>query len=428
MIQPKEVNTWFNIASTHEAPMIFNRWAALAAMGHVTKNKTFITFMGRTLHPNMYVIFSGSPATKKSTVLNYMLGMCEGIKHLPTNMTSAQFKQELADAGKEDLTSLDLDNICALTLDNIGAGQPDVLVSIIHHELQGTFTEPSSVMPLLRDLWEGGEREISVRTSRKSHILKNPLLNISSALNADQLDSIFPSGILMENISRLVFVAGEPSGIKKNPLTVRKNDLNFVNDMRDLLSRASKLEGEFSISEDAAELYDAILNLEVQSNIISDARLTFFLERRGIHLIKMCMNQALLNERLNITLDDVKYCHTLLAFTEAKMTEALGFYGRAKEAKGMQAILKFLGDCATGVPMASIYAATSQLFTSMEAMKVSLSALTHASKVIEVTKHEPVSDTTIVEYLIAPNDIIRWKSQFGITVFPETLEEWHAIS
>jgi hypothetical protein len=77
---------------------------------------------------------------------------------------------------------------------------------------------------------------------------------------------------------------------------------------------------------------------------LEDARFKHYSTRRFTHLLKLCLLSAASNVRREVRAEDVLFANTLLSFTEHKMPNAMGEFGKAKNADVAARIMSVLAE------------------------------------------------------------------------------------
>lgn len=473
--QSPEVAAWLDAVALHESPWLYTRWAALCAASAQAGIKISLEHMYKPMRANMYVLFAAPPASRKSTVLNFTMTMLKEAGHInfcPTDLTkvgllralkSGEFRRnqdsqrakrgqtagrlaaaweisesiggdfgksgsnrgKIGNRSKVDSAQYSeddlLDTLDEDDLDSAASiGSP---MSIFSHELQVMFPKQASeVFALLQELYDC----VDEYTGRDA-IIENPYVTMLALLNAEALPHIFQHRTLLTGLmSRLVFVQAPKSNRTFNGFTA-KGRMPGLDPMASVLKQIGNMKGDMEFDKDAEALYQKICELP-KSLYTPDSRFEPYSERRNEHLMKMCMNQALLCRRLNISLEDVKYCHTLLAYTELYMTDALGEYGFNRDSNAQSSILKVLGQSAEGCTSAKLLASCQHYVNNNEDLVPILQYMEGAGLIKKVNpiSTKSTGDITPLYFKVGAN-LKKWVPHYEITVFPQYLEEWSLL-
>lgn len=447
---PKEIDAWLNEVALNEAPWIYTRWLALGIVAAMTERKVYMPYMTGRVYPNMYIIMVGDPASKKSTVIASGIQMLRGAGYkafCPVDLTKASLlntmrelkhiredksPDELADdlfssddSDEQLLESLfDDTSLDEMLEDSATRVTP---LTAINHEMQTLLPKDAGqILSVLQDLWDSPD----IYPTRMGSIRK-PYVNMICGLNTETLPVVLEQKKLLNGLmSRLVFVHGAVTGRTCDGFEVAKNlknagQLDCYPDMVKLLQHVRTMSGPMTITEEAREFYTAVSVGISKSDAAADARFNLYAARREVHLLKMAMAHAITRMSMEVVLDDLKYCHTLLCYTESYMPEALGEYGYVKAGQGYKAILDALGESPKGLDMQQIQKKVSFYLTDMTALSEALHNL-HAAGLIDdagtLGGAEESQARTV--WTRKPSDLQKWQKHFGTLVFPELLPEW----
>lgn len=440
-----EVGAWLDEVATHEAAWIYTRWAALVGASIMTRRKVWLPFMNSKLYPNLYVLFVGAPASRKSTVIDHLIKMLREAGHdafCPVDLTKAsmlkelrtgEFRKQQVNASPNVSTMVD-DLFESASdsfeeslweneaLNDIANDDEDLAspLTMVHHELQTLVPENApAILSVVHDLWDCHDR-IDMRGGS----LFNVYVNMLCGVNTETLPVILDKKKLLAGLmSRLILVHGEKSGRKFSPFAA-VNQLQSIEPMVDLYKDIGQMEGAMSISDEAVELFTKIDSTISRDKAAADARFNTYADRRVIHMSKMAMANALLRRSMTVEVEDIKYCHTLLCFTESHMQEALGDYGFSKEGQAYTAILNALDEAPQGLRQKTLLKKVSYYLTDPESLHSALDSLLQAG-LIEVASSSQSGDmSTDAIYTKVKANLKKWTPHFGSTVFPETLPEW----
>jgi hypothetical protein len=106
-----------------------------------------------------------------------------------------------------------------------------------------------------------------------------------------------------------------------------------------LLDIKNVARGEIQLSADAAELVEAIY---MDFSGLDDARFAYYVNRRQVHLLKLCIIHALADLSTEILPKHVVRANTILSHTEFYMPRALGEFGRARNSEVVHKVLTIL--------------------------------------------------------------------------------------
>ena len=177
---------------------------------------------------------------------------------------------------------------------------------------------------------------------------------------------------------------GEPSG-KKITFPKKPSDEVRLAVINALLDIKAKVVGAATMSTQAegmlTSIYESFTELE-------DARFKHYCTRRFTHLLKLCMLTAASNLRTNIGATDVLFANSLLSYTEHRMPNALGEYGKARNSEMAARVIALLSDATGPMELTEIWkrtAAHTDLDKPEELLKI-MTGLMQAGKVQYVNR------------------------------------------
>lgn len=340
-----------------EHPPLMSVWAALSCCAAAANRHVWFDFKIKHIYPNMFVILSGIPATKKSQAMKPFVNMLkratDQVKYAPDD--TAGMKQGLMESMKDPLvlegTEEQLDAILTGTGSIESNFQPKIAADrytmfIAAGELGSILG--ASTLDLLRFLikgWEGDDYKYRLKKSQD--MLPNTLLNMLGATTPEDLAKFLPTEAVGQGLpSRIIFVNDAKQAKIAWPEDVESALTGLLEPVYSWASK--KTYGEMAVTPQARAKIEAIyMEFEVD---ITDTRFNYYSDRRQEHTIKLAMNMSLMDKRMEITAQDVEDAHRLLCITEIRMPDALGVYGLSPVSQARQALLDFLGKSETPVP------------------------------------------------------------------------------
>jgi hypothetical protein len=252
----------------------------------------------------------------------------------------------------------------------------------------------------LCDLWDyNGIYRYKARHS-KSVAIVNPHVNLFGGLTHEHFQDCFPERVWQQGFgSRTILVhAGER---RKRVFNPPAPNLELAASIADLLKALrTKMHGEVKYSPAALRLAEEIY-LSEDEYLPKDIRLQGYNSRRNSQLVKLMMLVAVLNGRLTIERDDVMLANSILAFTESKMSSALGQYGFAKNAEAAHQVCEAINGSDKPLSNTEIFSATASYFSRIEDLADVISKLIAAQKIKQVRTQ--IGNST--NFVYVPNKI-----------------------
>jgi len=187
-------------------------------------------------------------------------------------------------------------------------------------------------LSLLGSLWDWDKVDAPfkqrLKTSKSVSIYQPTISILGGNTHAGFQEAFPPQAIGQGFLSRLLLVYGETTGRKiafpEAPSTLLKSQL-----VERLQEMKQRVVGTASITPKAEGMLKTIYH---SFEGLEDARFKHYSTRRHVHLLKLCLIIAAMNLKTTIGAEEVLVSNTLLTFTEHKMPNALGEFGKAKNA------------------------------------------------------------------------------------------------
>jgi hypothetical protein len=330
----KLLDSYFEYVKDSESPIIFHRWAMLSCVGAMLGRQYWFPFGHFKIHTNQYLMFIGSPGSRKSSAINLARGILErtGYDTFAAQRTSKEkFLLDLEGVEGDDGKVVD-GNAVLNNLFGEGATSGEPKEVFICADEFNEFVGSSNLefLSLLGSLWDWDKPTLPftqrLKTSRSVSIYQPTISLLGGNTHSGFTEAFPPAAIGQGFLSRLVLIFGEPSGIKipfpRQPSPQLEADLLAI-----LLEIKSKVHGQATMTKQAEGMLETIYRTFTG---LPDARFEHYSTRRFNHLIKLCMLTAACNVRTEIRAEDVLFANTLLSFAEHRMPKAMGEFGKAK--------------------------------------------------------------------------------------------------
>lgn len=386
---------YFSYVEDTEPPLVFHRWSILSALGALLGRQYYLPFGDFNIMPNMYTMLIGDPGTRKSTA----------IKLAQKVLGSTGYEAFAADRTSKEKFLLDLEGV---EVDGVVADKNQMMVNLFGTDAPGgdpkemfvvadefnVFVGSGNIefLSLLGSLWDWDKPaemfKQRLKTSRSVSIYQPTINILSGNTHAGFADAFPPQAIGQGFLSRLILVYGETSG-KKIAFPKRPSDETRLGVIDCLTAIKSRVVGEATLSPIARKMLTVIYESFEE---LEDARFKHYCTRRHTHLLKLCMLTAASNYRTEIGPSDVLFANTLLTFTEHRMPNALGEYGKARNSEMASRIIAVLTDAKAPMEISDLWkacAAHTDLEKPEDLLKIML-GLQQAGKVTYINRSESV--------------------------------------
>lgn len=272
------IETFTQYTDRRPSPLIFKKWAAVAAVAAALERRVSVRLWGRNLFPNMYTVLVGPPGVGKSMAITEVEQLCQGAKEIklaPSNLSKASLIDAIAHATKkvvfpvfEEYNSL----------------------FVIASELGVFLTDYGELVTLLQKMWDNERFEEWKRTGDRKILIERPQLNLLGGITPSDLSTRLPEGAWDQGFSsRTIFVFSDER-TDTDPLALEdfSGDVSTQKDLVYDLENITTLNGTFRWDPAAGKAFTA-WHMHGNQPQPDHPRLVNYLPRRTIHLAKLCM-------------------------------------------------------------------------------------------------------------------------------------------
>lgn len=379
-IKHEFISAYLRYVEDTESPRLFHIWAALAGVSAALGRRCWYPRAMKPIYPNLFTVFVGSPATKKSTAINIMVDLLEDVTNVrfAPDDTGGQ-RQGLIDAMAKAQTTVDEEQEL---LEALGASQPDRPFNLsdltgdnlrklddIHLDCRDPYSmfavaselnsfigeNNTAMMTFLQRMFDGDKYTYKLKATE--HTIKGAILNILGGTTPGQIALAIPQAAIGQGFtSRVIFVHGDQVH-KRVPRP--SLDQALIPYLKLTYKTAFfDLNGAFEETKGAADAFDRIY---LEGVAIKDPRFTHYCERRNGELLqKVAMALTASRGSLSIQAHDVTIANQLLMMTEDLMPLALGEYGMNTLGVAKQRLLDYITGATGAVPTQLLYSLMSR--------------------------------------------------------------------
>lgn len=376
---------YFKYTEMTEPPLIFHRWSLLTTLGAYLGRQVHVPFGEFRIFPTMYVMLLGHPGTRKSTSIKLAkkIAGAAGYEHFAAERTSKEkFLLDLEGIEADDGSVKDTNAAMRNLFGDEFHGEDPREVFVCADEFND-FTGAGNLefFSLLGSLWDWDDPQAPFRqrlkTSRSVNIFQPTVTILSGNTHAGFAEAFPPQTLGQGFLSRLILVYGESSGKKfafpPKPSETLRSELTdyFIEIKKNVL-------GEVTMSTKAREMLTTIYN---SFGELEDVRFKHYSTRRFTHLLKLCTLCAAANLSTEIGAAEVLLANTLLTFTEHKMPQAMGEFGKARNADVAAKVMAVLGSAREPMEVPAIWKQTQSDLDRPEDLNKMLIGLAQAGKI-----------------------------------------------
>lgn len=322
----------------------------------------------------------GTPGARKSSSISIAQKALErnGYDRFAADKSSKErFLIDLVGTDTEDE-----DELLEMTFDNLTSE----LFVVADEFTDFTGKNNNEFLTTIGKLWDCPPHYKQPKIHGKSVIVPGPTVNILSGNTPDAFHKNMPPEVIGQGaMSRFIFVHGEPTGrkitIPKEPTEEVKKEFSLY------LSRISRqVRGAFVLSTEVKALLDRLYREYPE---IEDYRFKYYNTRRFTHLIKLSCVFAACRLSMELAVSDCLAANTLLHYTELKMPNALGEFGKARNADVANAVIEIIKTSKKAVTIRYLWKHVAQDLNRQEELQEIVRNLQTAGKLRLVT--DPVS-------------------------------------
>lgn len=341
---------YFQYRDKTEPPAIFHRWALIGCLGAWMARKVWLPFGSSRVFPNQYIMFVGTPGSRKTTAINQAVSIIEacGYETLASDKTSKEkFLIDLAGMvddlsfkntkGKsaEDI----LENLAAFDAEDTKPKEVFIVADEFNDFMGNANIEFQSLLGRFWD-WDKPNKPYSHRLKNsKPVVVYQPTVSILAGNTPQGFADCFPLASIGQGfMSRLILIHGEPSGKKFSEPPTPDKQLGEELAAWFMYIR-TQCDGPMRKTQEASSILDTIYHTWPD---MEDTRFSHYSTRRYAHLLKLCIIMALSRASMEITKTDVIRANTVLAYTETNMPKAIGELGTSRISQASNKIMQFL--------------------------------------------------------------------------------------
>jgi hypothetical protein len=381
---------YFKYVENTEPPLVFHRWSVLTSLGAYLGRQYYLPFGDFNIQPNMYVMLIGDPGTRKSTAIKLakkVLSSAGYDKYSAERTSKEKFLLDLEGVEDDMGTVVDTNKVMSnLFGDDFVGGDPKEVFVVADEFNEFVGSGNLEFLSLLGSLWDWDDQhqpfKQRLKTTRSVSIYQPTISILGGNTHAGFAEAFPPQSIGQGFLSRLVLIFGESSG-KKIAFPERPSD-EIKRALTDLFQEIkSKVVGEATMSSQARSMLETIYRT---FHGLEDSRFKHYSTRRQTHLLKLCLLTAASNLRTEIRAEDVLFANTLLTFTEHRMPNAMGEFGKAKNADVAARIISVLSEAKEPMDVGALWAQVQSDLDRMEDLNKLMSGLAQGGKVQYVAR------------------------------------------
>lgn len=273
------VENWLRYTDPTPSPEIFRKWAAYSIISGAMERRTWIKMMGKTLHPNLFIILTAPPGVGKNAAADEaetILRRTGRLRIAPAGMTKAALIDEYAES---EPSTFEHDGHTFMT-----------------HPLQVLAPEFGIFMPdydtrfisLICDVYDCRGQASDKTRQKGTIIIDRPHLNLLAGVTPKALGGILPEIAYGQGFMSRVILVYHGVRVVKSLFDNSELDKTLFKSLLNDLKSICNLVGPFSLTK-ACEGIMEDWNRNMESDQPKHPRLQNYNTRRIIHATKLAM-------------------------------------------------------------------------------------------------------------------------------------------
>lgn len=384
------LDKYINLREDTETPLHLYRWAFLSCVGAAMSRNVWLMHGDKCIYPNMYVLFVGSPASKKSTAIKGTRKLLEGggfTNFSFGNTSMQQFFLDMQDINLPKKLNGEINFEDALNMKPEDYSATNAFVA--EDEMINFLGQNNrDFIAKLTDIWDNKAFEdFRFKNSKCVHIDRPTVSILGGFTPASFVESVPTEAAGNGFLSRCVLVYAKPSGKKITwPAKLPEQDKEFF---REVFCKLQNLHGQAPLTPAIMDAFDKIYH---GWEPLDDVRLQYYSGRRLEHLFKLTLCLAALRSvehdevSPSISLQDVEQANTILTYTEEYMSMAMGELGKSRNSDAAQKIVEKLAQANEPVSLPELWMSVSQDLEKFSQLHDIINKLKHANKITISTR------------------------------------------
>jgi len=335
-ILPDWLDAYLEYTDNTEPRASYRAWAGVSAIAAALQRKCYLQLGIETFFPNLYIVLVGPPAARKGTAIKPARVLLDMIGIQPAADESS--RQKLVTA---------LLDLGAIHTGNDGTTYIHSSMTIIASELT-VFIGYQNIdfLTVLCKWYDCENRFIYDTHNHGKQEVSNVWVNLLGATTPMLIQSSLPPGAIGSGFaSRTVFVYEEDKAKVVIEPSLSYTQENLGESLRKDLGDINTLCGRFYYDRDFIKVYGAWRNKAEESTVRVDSRLDYYMQRRHVHLLKLCMiYSASAGDSMKIGVEEFERARNLLEAAERRMAYTFQGFGANPLAQTQLLIMKVVAE------------------------------------------------------------------------------------
>lgn len=391
-VQPEYSEDLFDIYfdmvdTTSESPWIYHRWTLISSVAALLGRQASFPLGHDVIYPNMYICLMGNAGSRKSSAINVTKKLIAGTGYNTFAREKSSSQKFISDmgAGFDTITSKPKPKNAINELEDeleemiISNGDYDLSnetpseVYITAGELEDFLgANDASFLSLLTNMWDNLDHYSHGKMTSDDIYIHEPTVNLIGGTTPTTFATVFPPEVIGQGmLSRMLLVYGGGARTKITmPPAPDPALLTFFT--THLTQIKEQIKGHFTYTPEAYKVFDDVYQFDLDLN---DNRLDSYVNRRHIHLYKLCMVLAACELTMEITEEIAVKANTILHWTERLMPKALGAFGKSSNSNITQSFMEALEKFPDGTTSSELFVRVGKDFKDMREFSETLHKL-----------------------------------------------------
>lgn len=354
-------------------------WSILTVVSAMIGRTRSVPFGAEHIYSNFYTMIVGDPGTRKSTAIKFAKKLCEeaGYGEFAFESGSKEsYFSSLAKKSNNDPLDIELDR-SSLEWEPPMNETHSFICSDEFDNFIGIHNMP--FISALGDLWN---RQDDFRYETIKHgiaIISKPYITILGGTTPSTFSSMFPAQALDHGfLSRMLMIPcrGLERKLSWPPEPDQKKKKQIIEKLKSILEQPPLV---LSLSNKARKIFDQLYE---QWHSPFDSRFAGYASRRHIHLLKLCIIFATIDNQPEIGEEEILQANTLLTYTELLMPDVIGEMGKGPHTVAMNLIINTLSSKPNGLSIVELYKLLYREVRSMDELNGVLNLLRMAQRIV----------------------------------------------
>jgi hypothetical protein len=331
------VDSFVFLTRNSEAADLFREWSAVSTVASALQRKCYLSWGPMTFYPNMYIVLTAPPGTRKGTAMEPAQEFLESlnIKLAAEAITREALIRELKNSNN---TVIDPKN-----------GTMELHSSLTVHSREFTVFIGYQNHALMSDLsdWYDCRKRWTYRTKNSgTDELIGVWVNIEGATTPELLKAAMPIDLIGSGLaSRTIFVYETECRISPTPWYTQE-DVELREKLLIDLKKIENMQGQFTVTEDFIEFWVKWYTEYRMGKLpFRDLKFSGYFQRRPTHAIKLaCILNASRTDSMIVNSNDLRSGIKLLERTEVNMPRTFSGIGEGSHAALLAKVMAEIGN------------------------------------------------------------------------------------